>query len=197
MPVKSNQVALKNVRISFAKVYHPAFKYQSDTDKEWSAEFWLTPEQLAQVKDVAMRVAKDAWADKAQAFWKDIERNSPKNFCFRTKYDKNSDTDILTIRAKRAVNRADGAPNNPPQIYMSGKSGELWQQGMEEEIYSGCYVNCVLSLYAYNNKAKGISADLAAVQFYKDGDRLDRNGTVDADVFADMADTGEDEETPW
>jgi hypothetical protein len=36
--------------------------------------------------------------------------------------------------------------------------------------YSGCYVNCIIELWAQNNAyGKRINANLLAVQFYKDG----------------------------
>ena len=50
-----------------------------------------------------------------------------------------------------------------------------------EEVYSGCYANVKVSIYAYNNTkgGKGISAGLVAVQKTKDGARLGGDTGID------------------
>jgi hypothetical protein len=40
----------------------------------------------------------------------------------------------------------------------------------EDLFYGGCYVSCYISLYFYDKLSTGISANLLAVQFRKDGD---------------------------
>lgn len=46
-----------------------------------------------------------------------------------------------------------------------------------EEVYSGCYVQAVLTLYVYNTSGnKGIGVSLNAIRKIKDGERL--AGTV-------------------
>lgn len=50
-----------------------------------------------------------------------------------------------------------------------------------DEVYSGCYANVKVSIYAYNNPkgGKGISAGLVAVQKTKDGARLGGDTGID------------------
>jgi hypothetical protein len=59
--------------------------------------------------------------------------------------------------------------------------------------YSGCYVNCIIELWAQNNAyGKRINANLLAVQFYKDGQPFGdagANASVnDFDAFDDESD---------
>lgn len=52
--------------------------------------------------------------------------------------------------------------------------------------YAGCYVNAHIEAWAYDNASKGISFDIRALQFVKDGERLDGRGKPsDPDVVFD------------
>lgn len=61
-----------------------------------------------------------------------------------------------------------------------------------DEVYSGCYANVKVSIYAYNNPkgGKGLSAGLVAVQKTKDGARL--GGDTGTDGFAPLSQEDED-----
>lgn len=61
-----------------------------------------------------------------------------------------------------------------------------------EEVYSGCYANVKVSIYAYNNPkgGKGLSAGLVAVQKTKDGARL--GGDTGTDGFVPLSQEDED-----
>ena len=61
-----------------------------------------------------------------------------------------------------------------------------------DEVYSGCYANGKVSIYANNNPkgGKGISAGLVAVQKTKDGARL--GGDTGTDGFAPLSQEDED-----
>ena len=61
-----------------------------------------------------------------------------------------------------------------------------------DEVYSGCYANVKVSIYAYNNPkgGKGISAGLVAVQKTKDGARL--GGDTGTDGFVPLSQEDED-----
>ena len=61
-----------------------------------------------------------------------------------------------------------------------------------DEVYSGCYANVKVSIYAYNNPkgGKGISAGLVAVQKTKDGARL--GGDTGLDGFQVLSPEVED-----
>lgn len=61
-----------------------------------------------------------------------------------------------------------------------------------EEVYSGCYANVKVSIYAYNNPkgGKGLSAGLVAIQKKKDGARL--GGDTGTDGFVPLSQEDED-----
>ena len=52
--------------------------------------------------------------------------------------------------------------------------------------YSGCYVNAVIEVYAYDTAGGGVSCSLLGVQFEKDGDAFGGSTPVKPDVFADL-----------
>ena len=60
--------------------------------------------------------------------------------------------------------------------------------------YSGCYVNATITIFAYDNQGKGISASLGGVQFYRDGDAFAGGGVASEDDFDDLS-VGEEEES--
>ena len=62
----------------------------------------------------------------------------------------------------------------------------------QDEVYSGCYANVKVSIYAYNNPkgGKGLSAGLVAIQKTKDGARL--GGDTGTDGFEPLPPEVED-----
>ena len=64
---------------------------------------------------------------------------------------------------------------------------------IEDELYSGCYVQAQLSLYVYNaNGNKGVGVGLEAVRKVAEGERLG-GVTVKADDFDDDLVEGEED----
>ena len=93
-------------------------------------------------------------------------------------------------------------PNYEGMYFVNAKSNEdhqpkLLNKEREEvvdpaEIYAGCYVQAVLSLYPYNKSGNaGIGASLLAVRFIKDGEPLTSNVVTDED-FDDELIEGDD-----
>ena len=59
--------------------------------------------------------------------------------------------------------------------------------------YSGCYVNAVVEVYAYDTAGGGVSCSLLGVQFEKDGDAFGGSTPVKPDAFEDLAVPGSGE----
>lgn len=88
----------------------------------------------------------------------------------------------------------------PPQAVIA--RGGKWVPATSAEIYSGCYVNAVLSFFNWYNAKNGwgISPGCSIVYFAKDGDRLGGGGPADPNRFFEAvkdeglggADTGRD-----
>ena len=56
------------------------------------------------------------------------------------------------------------------------------------QVYSGCYCNVSVNLYAFNaNGNRGVACGLGNIQFVSDGERLSGRATADAD-FDDLGD---------
>lgn len=70
----------------------------------------------------------------------------------------------------------------PPVVDRDGVTPLVEQDG---RIFSGCYVNACIRLYAYDHPkgGKGVSASLQAVQFYKDGPAFGAGRVKPEDVF--------------
>lgn len=64
-----------------------------------------------------------------------------------------------------------------------------------QEIYGGCYVNCVISLFAWEHSTngKGVSANLGPVQKRKDGESFGRTTYRAEDEFTPIEDDEDDE----
>ena len=52
--------------------------------------------------------------------------------------------------------------------------------------HSGCFVNATITIFAYDNQGKGISASLGGVQFFKDGDAFAAGGIDSEDDFDEI-----------
>lgn len=62
----------------------------------------------------------------------------------------------------------------------------------EEELYSGCWGNCILSIYPFDKGGgKGVSASIRGVQKYKDDVNLGGDAPVTEDSFSDFGDDDE------
>ena len=78
--------------------------------------------------------------------------------------------------------------DHPPKI-LDARCNPVMER---DEVYSGCYANVKVSIYAYNNPkgGKGLSAGLVAIQKTKDGARL--GGDTGTDGVAPLSQEDED-----
>jgi hypothetical protein len=60
--------------------------------------------------------------------------------------------------------------------------------------YAGCYVNASVEFFAYENSGNGISAQLAGVQFVRDGDAFGGGRAADPDEFDDLGEGADTED---
>ena len=52
-------------------------------------------------------------------------------------------------------------------------------------VYSGCYVNAIIAIKAFDNVSKGVTAELSGVQFWRRGDAFAGGKVAEADEFPD------------
>jgi hypothetical protein len=182
------KVMLPVVRCSFLTLGEPK-DYQGDKHFRWSAAF-LVPKGEAiakKVDKVIAEVATEKWGPKAPAFLKGILGN--KNLCCWLDGDtKEYDgyEGMMALSAHRPVDK--GRPlvidNDKTPIYQLDNTA---YRGKEGRVYSGCYVNAQVEIWAQDSKnGKAIRASLLVVQRVKDGDAFGGGSRPDADEFSEV-----------
>lgn len=177
-----SEILIQNVRLAFG---HGVFEKQSFVDKDgkqstpkYSAKFIIPPThpQIPAIKTAITQVAKEKWGAKADATLKRIEAN------------------LATPLQDGATQRAEGFEDNlfisasnekRPTVFNRDRTPLTKEDGV---IYSGCYVNVKVNLWAQDNSwGQRINAELLGVQFVKDGDSFAAGAPpADAEAFPDL-----------
>ena len=184
---------LKNVRISYPELFKKvAFK---DGTPKFSGTFLLEAgsEQEKAVKAEIMRVAKEKFDDKAEALIKKAQKTDRR--LLKDGNDKtNDDGDIAEGYADMLYIK--GSNKGAVRVVNRDRSDLTEEDGA---IYSGCYVNAQLDIWAQDNDwGKFINCKLLAVQFWADGEKLGGDGGESADIDAfESADILEADDIPW
>ncbi len=176
-------------RLSFEHVFTPSAT--DGSEPTFSASI-LMPKGSPEVKKVEaemMRVANDKWGAKGKETLAKLVKTG--KVCLRdgdTKdYDGYAGMDYVTAR-------------NPVKPSTYDKAGDETEKA-DGLIYSGCYVQARIELWAQDNKyGRRINAKLLGVKFEKDGDAFGSGSgpakASDFDVIED--DTSDsDEKAPW
>lgn len=173
------KVKLANVRLAFPDLFE-AKQFDGEGDFKFSATF-LIPKSHPVNKEIeaaVLKVAKDKWGAKAESVLASI-RGNPQRFGYRDGAEKPDYDGYEGNMYIRASNKA------RPLVLDRDKSPLTAADGRP---YSGCYVNATITIYAYENKGKGISASLGGVQFFKDGDAFAGGGVSTPDEFDEITD---------
>lgn len=180
------KVKLKNVRLAFPRLFK-AEQVNGEGEPHFSAVF-IMPKNHPNVKDIKnaiKQVAKEKWADKADAILK--KASAEARLCFKDgdlKAEIEGFGNSYFLRANNATR---------PYVIDRDKTQLNPDDGI---IYSGCYVYAVVDIWAMDNKyGKRICASLSGVQFYKDGDAFTGGGIATDEDFDDLSMGGSDEET--
>lgn len=186
------EIWLKNVRVCYAQNIFKASSFEEGKEPKYNAQFIIpkgNTELVKTVQDAILAVAREKWPDdsKKKNVAETIIRSlAPTEFiCFRDgalKPDREELEDCYYIAASNK--------KKPTTLHRNPKV-----EATEADIYSGCYVNVKIEVYAYEyNTKKMIPATLLGVQFVKDGDAFAGGAKVaDADEFDDISDTGADD----
>lgn len=183
--MNSNEIILKNVRLSYANIWE-ARANQENTKMQYSACLLIRKDDtdtLTRLHKLMAEVEKEATASK----WggkKPVSYAHPLLRDGDTDPSKGGDPDYAGCYFLNAKANADHAP----KIIDATCSPVLDR----DEVYSGCYANVKISVFAYNNPVggKGLSAGLVAIQKTKDGPRLGGDTGIDGfeDLSADLMD---------
>lgn len=193
-------ITLKNVRGSFLTLGEPEYfggKKEKPTDKRrWSAT-GLVPYASPDVKlldDMIVEVAKAKWEKKYEKILEGI-LTDPKA-CFkvdgkRKDYDGYAGHWAITAHRNEDKGRPLVFDTDKSPIY---KPDNAMYEGKGGRIYSGCYVNLQIELWAQDNSnGKAIRATLLGIQRNRDGDAFSGGSAPDADAFDEISEGTEDE----
>ena len=184
---------LKNVRISYPDLF--VKKAYMDGTPKYSASFLIEKgsEQEKAVKAEIMKVAKNEFGEHAENILKKTQKTDRR--LLKDGNDKTNDNgevaegyeDMLYIK---------GSNKGTIRVVNRDRSELFDDTGI---IYSGCYVNVQLDVWAQNNDfGKFINCKLLAVQYWAEGERLGGSAGDAADI--DAFESGEmdpADDIPW
>ena len=174
----TNVVRLENVRLAFPELF-VAKQVNGEGTARYSAALIMDPNHsgLAALERVFKVVAKEKWGDEAE-----------------------ETLTLLKKKDKLALHDGDDKPNyegypgnhfvnanstSRPTVVDKDRSALIEGDGV---IYSGCYVNAIIEIWAQDNKyGKRINATLKGVQFYAKGDAFSGSPPAQADDFDDLS----------
>ena len=170
-----SQIKMKNVRLSFPSLFRKAVFSGSET--KFEATFLLNKEEHAEtIKQIQAEIAK-MLKDELKA------KLPADKICLKDGDEIEYDgyAGCMSIKASSAKR---------PIVIGKDKSPLTEDDNV---IYSGCYVNAIISLWAQNNQfGKRINASLEAVQFAKDGSPFGDGGSKASVDDFDIVDDGDE-----
>lgn len=175
-------VKLHNVRIAYTRLFEPKLN-QSKTAEEYSACLILDPDEptTQNLIDEVRAVAEEKWGPKASALLDKGKLRSPIHDGDEDREDDPAFEGRLYCNAKSR--RQPGIVDRKVQPIID-----------QDEIWSGCYCNVTVSVYAYDKpENKGVGIGLNNLQLIATGERL--SGAPSAEEEFEVIED-EPEETP-
>ncbi len=180
---------LNNVRVSFANGIFRASALEPGQQEKYGADFILQPDSvvLAVKSDgtkakttlaaAELAVADEAWKGKGKQMLATLEASKRAIREGNKRVNKAGDVydgyEDRTYVAAKSPTR--------PLVVNTDRSPITEEDGV---IYSGCYVNAIIELYANTQPTKkGVFAALKGVQFLRDGDAFGGSAPARADEF--------------
>lgn len=172
------KIRIQNVRLAFPDLF-TARAFKAGQVPKYSATFILPPDhpQIAEINKAILEVATAKWGAKAEGVIKSIKLSEPKKFPLRPGELKEGLAGFegnFYISASSAIR---------PTTLHRDKTPLTEADGV---LYSGCYVNAVVDLYAMDKDGKSINTMLAGVQFLRDGDAFAGGQAASVDDFDDL-----------
>lgn len=178
---------LKDVRIAFTEHLHVAGTFQNGPGKKkFGCKLLIGKNhlQIGDVKTEIMRLAAEEWKDKAEIVIGGLKESD--YFAFHDGDFKEWDgfPGNYYINAKNAtkptyVHKDPGTKENPNLI--TAESGKL---------YSGCYVNAIISFWTWLKPKNQMNCNLLGLQFLRDGEAFTGGGTASTDEFSNEEPAG-------
>lgn len=184
-------------RLAFPTLNKPE-AFQGQGEARYSAALIVEPnsESHKKILAAAKASAEAKWPGKGDAALKTLRAQN--KLCF---YDGDLKADYDGFAGNIVIN-ANAPANQPPALVVTrnGKNERLDRE-TQGVIYGGCYVNAIMEVWAQDNQwGKRINAQLAGLQFVKDGESFGGGRPADEDEFeavevegSDFGDEGDDD----
>lgn len=195
---REDVVVLKNVRLSFPHLFEARASIE-DGPKKFRAAFLMDPETKSGQANIA-KINK-AIDTAVLGVWKTKEKAD------RIRKRLDSDRSGLQQGDDRANKEGEVYPGYEGQMVISATNGRKPKVLRRDkshidsteaaEIYAGCYVNAVISIWATNLKkhgGNGIFATLEIVQFSKHGEPFGAGELDEDDYLEDLGDLDDEDE---
>ena len=177
------KVNLRNVRVCFLKIWERDTPKQKDQKPAYRAVILIDKEdsQFAKVEEAALAVLTDKLkSEKNAEKWMDRHfGQDSKECCVRDGDEREEVTEefegMYYINAKSykqpKIQTSEGETQTEPGETVEGDEPE------GQEIYSGCFCNVSLDIWAWNNdNGKGLGAGLLGLRFRDDGESFGGGG---------------------
>lgn len=188
--VPVGRIMLKNVRLSFAQGLFEASTIpgaDAGAKPKFNCGLLLPPDhpQIKEIEAKTVKVATEKWKDKAAAQIKALDKGNKlalHDGDLKPNYDGYPGNFYLSPSCEE---------NKPPFLgrTVDGTVVELDAKTAQKHIYSGCYVDASIELWAQDNQyGQRVNAQLRGVMFRKDGDAFGAGGAADSSEFEPATD---------
>lgn len=179
-------------RSAFVKVNQPE-RFQGTGKPRYSASIIMEPDSkgVAKIKKAMKAAAADKWGEK--------KADSMVNGLFKSNkvalIDGDTKPDVQGFPGNMVI-QAHAQENNPPTLVQSvdGENVKL-DNATQNVIYSGCYVNAIIEIWAQDNQwGKRLNASLAGLQFVAHGEPFSGGRPASSDDFDVIEDDDNDDD---
>lgn len=190
------KLKLTDVRCAFLELGEPSFfggtKQRPNDKRRWSATALipLASPQKKMVDEALRACAKEKWAAKAEGILANILPD-PKACCWtdgnrKADYDGFPGNWVLTSHRNEDQGRPLVMDNDKAPIY---KPDNTLYEGKAGRLFSGCYVNLSVELWAQDNASgKGLRCALLGIQRVRTGPAFGGGSLPNPDEFQELAD---------
>jgi hypothetical protein len=180
MALSNNEIRLENVRLAFPKLWTAEpFAGGNDPTPYFSASFILPKDhpQAKALDAMMVRLANEKWGTRGPAVLKAAKAMGKvfyRDGDTKAEYEGFEGNNYVSARSKTRPTILDGMRQTTTEA--------------DGIVYGGCYVNVIISCFAYIKGNNGLGAGLKGVQFRAKGDAFSGGGIpADADDFDEIA----------
>jgi hypothetical protein len=178
---EATYVVLKNVRLSYAKIWKPEAMEEGQEPK-FSTSLIISKDDkanLTKIKD-AVAAAKKQLVDK-------LGGKEPKGLKLPLRDGDEDREDTPGYAGAYFIN---ASSKRKPEI-VDGKREPITE---ESRVYSGCFVNVSINFYPFDTKGnKGVAAGLGNIQLVKQGEPLGGTAKRAKDEFEEIEDADDED----